>query len=49
VVAASGTTEFSVTIETTNLTRIAVERATYWNSGGVTWAGGANVTGTRLR
>jgi subtilisin-like proprotein convertase family protein len=45
----SGVTEYSVLFETTNLTRIAVERATYWNSGGVVWAGGANVTGTRLR
>ncbi len=45
----SGATEFSTTIEATNLTRIAVERATYWNSGGTTWAGGANVPATRLR
>jgi hypothetical protein len=45
----SGATEFSATIEATNLTRIAVERATYWNSGGTTWAGGANVPATRLR
>jgi len=42
-------TEFSATFETVNLTRIAVERATYWNSGGVEWAGGSNVTATRLR
>jgi subtilisin-like proprotein convertase family protein len=49
VLAPSGTTEFSAIVETANLTRIAVERATYWNSGGVPWAGGANVTGTRLQ
>lgn len=42
-------TEFSVMLESGNLTRIAVERATYWNSGGSVWAGGSNVTGTRLR
>lgn len=45
----SGTTEFSVIARTTNLTRIAVERATYWDSGGQNWAGGSNVTATRLR
>jgi hypothetical protein len=45
----SGTTEFSAIVETTNLTRIAVERATYWNSGAENWAGGANVTATKLR
>lgn len=44
-----GLTEFSAMVETTNLTRIAVERATYWNSGPSAWAGGANVTAARLR
>jgi hypothetical protein len=49
VIAPTGTTEFSAIVETSNLTRIAVERATYWNAAGVIWAGGANVTATRLR
>jgi hypothetical protein len=41
-------TTFGVIVESTNGVGIVVERATYWNAGGVTWAGGTNVTATRL-
>ena len=30
----------------TNGVPIVVERATYWNAGGIIWAGGTNVTAT---
>ena len=43
-----GLTEYGLLLQTRNYTRIAVERATYWDSGGQDWAGGNNVTGTRL-
>ncbi len=39
---------FGARIEVTNGVPIAVERALYWNAGGVTWAGGTNATATRL-
>jgi hypothetical protein len=42
------TTEYSLFVETTNRTRIVVEKAMYWNANGVSWAGGSNVAGTRL-
>jgi hypothetical protein len=32
----------------TNGVPIFIERALYWNAEGVVWAGGTNVTGTRL-
>jgi hypothetical protein len=35
---------FGVVVESTNAVPIAVERATYWDANGVTWAGGTNVT-----
>ena len=41
-------TEYGLLLQTRNLTKIAVERATYWDSGGQNWAGGNNVTATRL-
>jgi hypothetical protein len=37
---------FGVLIESTD--PIAVERALYWDAGGVTWAAGSNATATRL-
>jgi hypothetical protein len=40
--------EFGVVVESTNGVPIAVERATYWDAGGVTWAAGANVVATHL-
>jgi Bacterial Ig domain len=39
---------FGVVVQSTNGVPIAVERATYWNAGGVTWAGGTNVTATPI-
>ena len=44
----AGVTEYSLLLETTNRTRIVVEKAMYWNANGVPWAGGSNVAGTRL-
>jgi hypothetical protein len=38
--------EFGVVVESTNAVPIVVERATYWNAGGIVWAGGTNVTAT---
>ncbi len=38
--------EFGVVVESTNGVPIVVERATYWNAGGIIWAGGTNVTAT---
>jgi hypothetical protein len=40
--------EFGVVVESTNGVPIAVERATYWDAGGVTWAAGTNVVATRI-
>jgi hypothetical protein len=40
--------EFGVVVESTNGVPIAVERATYWDAGGVTWAAGTNVTATPI-
>lgn len=39
---------FGAKIEVTNSVGIVVERSMYWNAGGVVWAGGTNVTATRL-
>jgi hypothetical protein len=39
---------FGAVIEVTNGVPIAVERAMYWNSAGVVWAGGSNATAVRL-
>ena len=39
---------YSLLLQTRNYTRIAVERATYWDSGSQIWGGGNNVTATRL-
>jgi subtilisin-like proprotein convertase family protein len=39
---------FSAAIEVTNGVGIVVERSMYWNAEGVVWAGGTNVTATRM-
>jgi hypothetical protein len=39
---------FAVIVEATNGTSIVVERSTYWDAGGVTWAGGTNQMATPL-
>jgi hypothetical protein len=39
---------FGAVIEVTNDVGIVVERSMYWNAEGVVWAGGTNVTATRL-
>lgn len=39
---------FSAEIDVLNFQPIAVEKAMYWNAGGVIWAAGANVTATLL-
>ncbi len=39
---------FSAEIQVLNFQPIAVEKAMYWNAGGAIWAGGTNVTATRL-
>ena len=39
---------FGAKVEVTNGVGIVVERSIYWNAGGVVWAGGTNVTATRL-
>jgi subtilisin-like proprotein convertase family protein len=39
---------FGAKIEVANGVGIVVERSIYWNAGGVVWAGGTNVTATRL-
>ena len=39
---------FSAEIQVQNYQPIAVEKALYWNADGITWAGGTNVTATRL-
>jgi hypothetical protein len=38
--------EFGSVVESTNGVPIVVERATYWNAGGIVWAAGTNVTAT---
>jgi len=40
--------EFGVVIEVLNGVNVAVERAMYWRSGGVDFAGGTNATAVRL-
>jgi hypothetical protein len=39
---------FGVVVESTNSVPIAVERATYWDANGVTWAAGTSVTATPI-
>jgi subtilisin-like proprotein convertase family protein len=39
---------FSAEVQVLNYQPIAVEKALYWNSEGLVWAGGTNVTATRL-
>lgn len=39
---------FGAEIRVLNFQPIAVEKAMYWNSGGVVWAGGSDVTASRL-
>jgi hypothetical protein len=39
---------FGADIRVVNFQPIAVEKALYWDSDGVTWAAGTNVTATRL-
>ncbi len=39
---------FGARIDVANGVGIVVERSVYWNAGGVVWAGGTNVTATRL-
>jgi subtilisin-like proprotein convertase family protein len=43
-----GDGQFSVDVQVRNFQPIAVEKALYWNSGGEVFAGGTNVTATRL-
>jgi subtilisin-like proprotein convertase family protein len=43
-----GDGNFSADIQVLNYQPIAVEKALYWNADGVVWAGGTNVTATRL-
>ena len=44
-------TRFSAVVESLGATpaQIVVERAMYWNAGGVIWAAGSNLLATRLR
>lgn len=39
---------FAAKVEVSNGVGIVVERSLYWNAGGVVWAGGTNVTATRI-
>jgi hypothetical protein len=39
---------FTAEVQVLNYMPIAVEKAMYWNAGGVAWAAGTNVTATRL-
>ena len=39
---------FSADVQVLNFQPIAVEKALYWNSGGEVFAGGTNVTATRM-
>jgi subtilisin-like proprotein convertase family protein len=43
-----GEGNFSADIQVLNYQPIAVEKALYWNANGAVWAGGTNVTATRL-
>jgi hypothetical protein len=44
-----GEGNFSADVQVLNFQPIAVEKALYWNSAdGAVWAGGTNVTATRL-
>jgi subtilisin-like proprotein convertase family protein len=43
-----GEGNFSADVQVLNYQPIAVEKALYWNADGVVWAGGTNVTATRL-
>jgi subtilisin-like proprotein convertase family protein len=43
-----GAGTFSVDVQVLNYQPIAVEKALYWDSEGAVWAGGTNVTATRL-
>ena len=43
-----GDGQFSVDVQVRNFQPIAVEKALYWNSGTEVFAGGTNVTATRL-
>jgi hypothetical protein len=43
-----GEGQFSADIQVLNYQPIVVEKAMYWDAGGVVWAGGTNVTATRL-
>ena len=40
---------FGAVVESTSPASIVVERATYWNAGGVAWAAGTNAMATRLK
>jgi hypothetical protein len=41
--------KFGVLVESTNSVPIVVERAMYWNGGGVFWGGGSNETAVRIK
>jgi subtilisin-like proprotein convertase family protein len=43
-----GDGEWGAEIQVLNYQPIVVEKALYWDANGITWAGGTNVTGTRL-
>jgi hypothetical protein len=43
-----GEGQFSAEIRVSNEQPIVVEKAMYWSSDGLIWAGGTNVTATRL-
>jgi hypothetical protein len=43
-----GAGAFSAEVRVLNYQPIAVEKALYWDSEGVVWAGGTNVTATKL-
>ena len=43
-----GEGSFSADIQVLNYQPIAVEKALYWDAAGIVWAGGTNVTATRL-
>jgi len=44
----AGDEDFGVVIEVLNGVNVAVERAMYWRSGGVDFAGGTNATAVRV-
>jgi hypothetical protein len=43
-----GDGNFSADVQVLNYQPIVVEKALYWDAGGIVWAGGTNVTATRL-